>query len=338
MFVSEKLVYLQLQKTGCTHIAGLLAELIGGEQIGKHNSLPRHLFDRFIIGSIRNPWDWYVSRWAFGCRRVEKRGRMWNTVSRHLYKRYVRLLPFAPRKAIDGMLHERKKPIEDWKACYADCNDPKLFQKWIRMVYSPERKYDFGEDYGFSSLSGFAGLYTYLYFKIFSKRVRRIYGNSIRSLEDLTVFDTKHTAPSYIIRTESIEEDLIKALQLAGCALSDAQVNSITSRQKRNTTTVESGRCRTVSRKKRSALRKAPTGNPNDQSSALLRFCEADIRSIIRPTTVRIMNVPTKKKKAIMAVLGKGHSPRHMTQQAKQRGTLRPRGIARCHQNHASCQ
>ena len=69
MFVNERLIYLQLQKTGCTHVAMLLDKLIGGEQVGKHNRLPARLESegRLIVGSVRNPWDWYVSLWAFGC-------------------------------------------------------------------------------------------------------------------------------------------------------------------------------------------------------------------------------------------------------------------------------
>ena len=69
MFVSEKLLYIELPKTACSQIRDLLKHLVGGQNIGKHNRPSEELVssERVIIGSIRNPWDWYVSLWAFGC-------------------------------------------------------------------------------------------------------------------------------------------------------------------------------------------------------------------------------------------------------------------------------
>ena len=37
MFVSDSIVFMELHKTGCTHIRNLLKELVGGEFQGKHN-------------------------------------------------------------------------------------------------------------------------------------------------------------------------------------------------------------------------------------------------------------------------------------------------------------
>jgi hypothetical protein len=68
MIVNEKLIYLMMQKTGCSHIAKLILQTVGGERIGTHNKLTDYNTGKYIIGSIRNPWDWYVSLWAYGCR------------------------------------------------------------------------------------------------------------------------------------------------------------------------------------------------------------------------------------------------------------------------------
>src|SRR6476619_6662167 len=69
MFISDRIVFLELQKTGCTHIRDLLRELVGGQLVGKHNQARRRLFieGKSFLGSIRDPWDWHVSLWAFGC-------------------------------------------------------------------------------------------------------------------------------------------------------------------------------------------------------------------------------------------------------------------------------
>src|SRR5881394_2338445 len=77
MFVSEKLAYLQMEKTASTHIAKVMAQIVGGEQLVQHIHLTRDPFDarlpvdvsnRLVVASIRNPWSWYLSLWAYGCR------------------------------------------------------------------------------------------------------------------------------------------------------------------------------------------------------------------------------------------------------------------------------
>ena len=41
MFKCDQLIYLQLQKTGCSHIAFLLSKLFDGQIIGKHTPAPQ---------------------------------------------------------------------------------------------------------------------------------------------------------------------------------------------------------------------------------------------------------------------------------------------------------
>ena len=37
MFIADRLIYVELPKTACTHIGKLLALVVPGEQRGKHN-------------------------------------------------------------------------------------------------------------------------------------------------------------------------------------------------------------------------------------------------------------------------------------------------------------
>ena len=69
MFISNKLVYLELHKTGCSHIRRILSIALDGELAGKHNKATKDLFTerRVFVGSVRNPWAWYVSLWGYGC-------------------------------------------------------------------------------------------------------------------------------------------------------------------------------------------------------------------------------------------------------------------------------
>ena len=70
MFETDRLIYLQMQKTGCSHVADLLDRCYGGEQTNKHAPLGQQLLtEKYVAGSVRNPWSWYLSLWSFGCQR-----------------------------------------------------------------------------------------------------------------------------------------------------------------------------------------------------------------------------------------------------------------------------
>src|SRR5215471_4451854 len=69
MLISEKLIFIELQKTGSTHIKGLLRKLVGGENDGKHNVPSEELITsgKKFVASVRDPWAWYLSLWSYGC-------------------------------------------------------------------------------------------------------------------------------------------------------------------------------------------------------------------------------------------------------------------------------
>ena len=123
MFISDKLIYLDLQKTGCTHVRKLLGKIpsLNGSLYRKHNSLDdldariivgKRQASALIAGNIRNPWDWYVSLWAFGC--MEKGGFYKKAIQKNYWYK-------GPKKST------QIKSI--WRRVYADANDPKLFQE-----------------------------------------------------------------------------------------------------------------------------------------------------------------------------------------------------------------
>ena len=80
MFIADRLIYVELPKTACTHIGKLLALVVPGEQRGKHNKPSQAEFDRrpVFLGSVRNPWAWYVSLWAYGC---QQEGMLWEALT-----------------------------------------------------------------------------------------------------------------------------------------------------------------------------------------------------------------------------------------------------------------
>ena len=243
MFVSEKLVFLELHKTGCSHIGKWLRELIPGEQIGKHNPAPPDLWDRFLLGSVRNPWDWYVSLWAYGC---SGQGAVRARTTATTDLAYVRNQLFAEmglsRFRVDiaarQLAHNVGKPWRAWLATYDDPSSPEAFRSWLRMMMDPERRFDIGEGYGFSPVSRWAGLMTYRYLRLFSDYGSRLYsakrlGHSETARADFP----EHRLVHFVVRNENLEDDLIEGLVRAGLPLTESDQQRLREARTKKTNT-----------------------------------------------------------------------------------------------------
>lgn len=226
MFVSEKLVFLELHKTGGTHIGRWLNDLLGGEQIGKHNRLAEHLTHRFIVGSVRNPWDWYVSLWAFGC---AGHGSVYQqTIRRADVGYYYRQLPkemgedwLTPSQYFKQFCADLRKPVRQWRDSYADHDDPAHFQAWLKLVFDKSRRFDIAEGFGFSPVSERFGLITYRYLKLFTHLDDALYSDrTLSTFEGVKLAFEDKRLVNYIIRNENLEEELLEAIALAGYELS----------------------------------------------------------------------------------------------------------------------
>jgi hypothetical protein len=236
MFVTEKLVYLQLQKTGCTHIVRMMTELVGGELIGrKHGRLePKFALEgRKIVGSVRDPWGWYVSLWAFGC--IQSGTVYASTTSRNFRKHLINRKKY-PNHWLGGLWQELVKPTARWSRLYADSDDTSLFREWLTMTLDPRRAHDLGENYGYSTASQYAGLLTYRYARLYASETESLFPPAgLRTLEALQTFDKRHNVASLMIRNEALEDDLISVLKSAGHKINKSAEDKIRSAQKTNT-------------------------------------------------------------------------------------------------------
>lgn len=236
MFVSDRIVFIELHKTGCTHIGKLLAQLIDGRQVGKHNRAPAALIAKepCFLGSIRDPWEWYVSLWAYGC---DHRGELYTHTTKS--KGSLKGLGWrsAPLEATRLVARNLVRDPAPWHRCYADVNDPQGFRDWLRRMHDRRHWHDFAEGYGFSPVSRFGGLLTYRYLKLFCAVNGSAGLPPFGSHTDLTDFERAHCYIDHFIRNERLEEDLIAALEGCGEGLSDEQKQKIRAGGRSNTST-----------------------------------------------------------------------------------------------------
>jgi len=232
LFVSDRFIFVELQKTGSTHIRGLLKEVVGGSLMGKHNQVTPELLDgsRVVLGSIRNPWDWYVSLWAFGCGRL---GDLYAVATR---RRKVRGHGWRsdPLGAIGHLAEELRRDPDEWRRVYADPDDPAAFRRWLFLVLErlPYQAYD----YGAASLGRHVGLMSYRYLHLYCTIAGT--GEALGRLggyEAIAAFEREHNLVDHFIRNEALEDTFIDALERSGVTLTDAQRARIRGRKRLNT-------------------------------------------------------------------------------------------------------
>lgn len=240
MIVTDRLIYLELQKTGGSHIRSLLKQYAGGVVDGKHNRLDNAHVDKVIIGSIRNPWDWYVSLWAYG---TGGKGAIRAQTSRRLnFNYYHRMLPRAMGKNWLSLVelflsirHDCIKPVSSWQRTYVDADDPELFRDWLKLLLDKNRRYDVGEGYGFSPLSHHAGLMTYRYFRLFTLGDKVFQDQHLAIPEYIADYDRQFNVLGGMIKMESLETDFLNVLANVGVVLTQQQTDSIVNKKEGKT-------------------------------------------------------------------------------------------------------
>ena len=211
--VSEKLVYLELQKTASTFIGVVLSDLIGAEvREPKHGSLPEDCRSKFVVGSVRNPWDYYVSLWSFGC---QGEGGMYRRATQRRLGETARRLP-----TMGPLLHELRKPVPWWRDVYSEPHGPEQFRQWLQRVHNPRRASEFEPRYGACEFRHFAGYATYRYCRLYVDNFGSI--ASAATASQMSRILSERFLPEAMIRTESMSNDLLAALRGAGYDIDDA--------------------------------------------------------------------------------------------------------------------
>lgn len=221
MFVSDRLIYLQLQKTACTHIEKVLQTHLDGKQIGKHGPLTFDPGNRLILGSIRNPFDWYVSLWSYGCQR---RGYIHSALtqsSSDLVRRHLRERGRNPRRWPEMLNFLRRAIRHDpapYADFYADANDPARFQGWLAHILAkPYRPY-LQDGYPQYAIDDQIGLMTYRFMRLFVDHAEWMKRNRLSTAKEVAELHRRASICSTFIRMENLEEDLAKVLTQIGIA------------------------------------------------------------------------------------------------------------------------
>ncbi|SMM97653.1 hypothetical protein SPONL_772 [uncultured Candidatus Thioglobus sp.] len=211
MFKCNELIYIQIQKTACTHIAALLTQLFDGNIIGKHNraSLTEINTTPYFIASMRNPWDWYLSLWTFG---VSKRGGLHERLTQKRWQDLIRSISKNPKNTLQYCLQFLQKDTQKWQAVYQSNTDIAAFRQWLKQIHQPGN--DLGEGYIESGMSQSIGFMSYRYFSLCCQIERwpKMANASLTELDTLKQLDQQYCYIDDFVRQENLENSLIEVL------------------------------------------------------------------------------------------------------------------------------
>ncbi len=180
---------------------------------------------RSFIGTVRNPWDWYISQWSMYCAGV-------GTLSR----RTKRPLETIGRGPAIGEIHDP----DVWLPCISKSDPPDVtaFRRWVKMLCTPQiMRTAMPLVFGQSDLSNYAGFYTHMYAKLFCTQQGVLNKpGQVPDLDSLIRFVKQNRYVNYMVRTENLAGDLEAALLAIGVELTTEQVRTIHDAPARNRT------------------------------------------------------------------------------------------------------
>ena len=226
MFLSKELCYVELEKTAVNYIREtFLKNIKNGKITGAHDFVDKNIIleNPLFVGSVRNPYDWYISRWSYGCMRQHN-----DSLFRNLIKKRMRL---SRNKEINAnnikknkfLINQIIKSGDYWKKLYSDPRNPKNFRSWLKSLLSSNKKKDLAEHYFFSNLYNNFGYLTYRYIIMFTlpEKRHKIFNNSIQSYDGLLKFDSENNYINQFIKFENLNEGLEVSLNKIGIEFKD---------------------------------------------------------------------------------------------------------------------
>jgi hypothetical protein len=200
MIEFDKLIYLDVYKTGSTHVFNVLKKVTGKKplRVSRHSALTevhrlRWKNGKFVFATIRNPWDWYVSLWTFGANEDKS----------------------FSQKVRDAAGEELGRKLYDHA-------DPKAsFPLWLKTVLDP----DFiarmeGKSLATSGMAEIMGVYSYRFMRIttpFPSIMLRRW--NIGSIDRAIAYQKRWATYDEIYRSEQLDETLAQLVSERGEAL-----------------------------------------------------------------------------------------------------------------------
>lgn len=183
-------IYLDVYRTGSTHVIRLLKLICEAKPVRehRHSSITKGRPWPFGIGkpvftTVRNPWDWYVSLWAYG------------TDGKSAIRRYLEASLDAGQLA----------------ALYDKQDAASSFRRWLHFMHDPANLDRLMQEHlPQSHLASRIGLYSYRFLRVTTRYPRALLRPPlVRNPQSALRYHRLNKSYDLAMRNETLEEDLI---------------------------------------------------------------------------------------------------------------------------------
>ena len=229
MLITDHLLYIELHKTGSTFTKNILFELFSPNATlhGNHNPYykiePTILGDfeaKIKVGNIRNPWDWYISLWAYGCM---KKGGAYHRLTKNHYLYSAAGVKQLIKNMLSGKSLFHKTSRINWKHLYSDGKNTQLFRAWLFHILTTKNS-GIGQGYSTDTISQKIGFLSYRYLQLYCLDSNTKL-SKLQSLQDALTYDRESNFMNLIIRSDRIKASLIEHSQELGT--SEEEINKV---------------------------------------------------------------------------------------------------------------
>ncbi|MDH6267626.1 hypothetical protein M2360_003023 [Rhizobium sp. SG_E_25_P2] len=230
MFISKKVVYLEMQKTGSTHVRQVLKRYVGGKTGERHEQLTdfESVKDRLIVSSVRNPWDWYVSLWSFGCSGSGGFARYLTHAPFSEIRHAARHSGWKAGLSATARAFTRIGRHPRWRKLYSDAENQDHFREWLKLLLGAEGLFIAKEAYASSAIRNEVGFMTFRFLALTTEfNAWNSLGRQTETRQQIRDFVTKHGIARRILRMEQLNQDLHDLLAEIGKPISMETLDAI---------------------------------------------------------------------------------------------------------------
>lgn len=226
MFLHEDFLYVDLNKTGTVAVEKALGTLGFKPQKYKHHGKPTKadVQSRKVFATIRDPWSFYLSLWAYGVTHATLSGP------------YTRLTKFNPLGGRGGSINRGAAALSiptylaqslsyDWKTAHErlyGAMEVERFRNWLPIILDPKRATFISGVFSQSGMVRHSGLLTYRYCKLLCFDSATLHSRKLATLDALKAWEEEQCYVDHFVQTANLMPDLIDTLARIG-AIGDAE-------------------------------------------------------------------------------------------------------------------
>lgn len=214
MIVGKNFFITEMPKTGTTFLRNYFSQYSNVELTIHHETLNENKRYNLLdfqnkIGTIRNPYEWYLSLWKWSCKKKEESPIYNDFRSIRLKLRRLKLNNRIFRYIFTQITKDKKK----LETLFSDVNSKKNFNKFLEIMLNFNKRYLISSEYSFVPFKNL-GYMTYIFFSqnVLRKDYNTMY-NSNYKLSEILIFNNSKLYTKKFFKTERLNISLKKFLQ-----------------------------------------------------------------------------------------------------------------------------